>query len=67
MQVIAELVARVSGKKLDVYHNTTMPSSLLYWRLDCSRAMADLGWQPRVAIGDGIQLTYDWYRSVLRS
>lgn len=67
MQVIAELVARVSGKKLDVHHNTTMPSSLLYWRLDCSRAMADLGWQPRVAIGDGIQLTYDWYRSVLRS
>jgi len=32
-------------------------------RLDSTKAIARLGWRPRLAIEDAIQLTVDWYRA----
>ena len=66
MQAVAEAVVQMSGKKLQISHNNSMPSSGVQWRLNCDRARTEFGWQPHVGVANGLQLTYEWYRSVLQ-
>lgn len=44
---------------------TTHPAEANLLQLDCSRASALLGWQPRLSLERTLEMTVDWYRQVL--
>jgi GDP-L-fucose synthase len=62
---VRELVARIlaaAGKTLRVDHDLTKPSIPFDLTLDCTKARTELGWQPRVTLGEGIERTIQWWR-----
>ena len=57
---LASMIARVVGYSGEIFYNSGMPDGTLRKLLDISRITA-LGWQPEIALVDGIQATYYWY------
>jgi len=57
---LAELVADVVGYEGDLDWDTTKPDGTPRKLLDVSR-IRDLGWEPQIALRDGITRTYQWY------
>jgi CDP-glucose 4,6-dehydratase len=33
-------------------------------QLDCTKAMAELGWAPRLRLEEALEMTINWYRRV---
>jgi CDP-glucose 4,6-dehydratase len=40
------------------------PHEAAYLRLDCAKARAQLGWNPRLDLAQGLRLTVDWYKAL---
>ncbi len=62
---IKDLVNKIvsaSGKKLAIEHDLTQPTIKTSLFLDCSLAKQELGWEPEVALDNGIARTIDWWR-----
>jgi GDP-L-fucose synthase len=57
---LAALVARVVGYDGAIRWDTSKPDGTPRKLLDTSR-MTALGWQPRIALADGIASTWQWY------
>ncbi len=60
---MVEAVVCASGKALRIEHDLGKPTIPASISLDCTRARQDLGWEPKVALADGISRTLDWYRA----
>jgi UDP-glucuronate 4-epimerase len=61
MNETIELFERVSGRSLDVrWHDDAVPGDQRRTKADTSRIRDELGWQPRVALEDGVRLQWDW-------
>lgn len=63
---INDLVGRIvgaSGRPLRVEHDLSKPTIKTSLCLDCRKAGRELGWAPRVALGDGIRRTIAWWRT----
>ena len=68
-ETIAELahtIARVVGFEGSIRFDTSKPDGTPRKLLDTSRLTA-LGWSPRIALEDGIRLTYEWFLNHLSS
>ena len=63
---IAELVARIVGYKGTIVWDTTKPDGTPRKVLNVDR-INKLGWRARFSTEAGIQLTYDWWLSQLKS
>jgi GDP-L-fucose synthase len=59
---LAQLIAGVVGFEGRVQYDASKPDGSPRQLLDTSRLTA-LGWQPTIALGDGIAETYAWYRA----
>ena len=59
---LAQLIAGVVGFEGRVQYDASKPDGSPRKLLDTSRLTA-LGWQPTIALGDGIAETYAWYRA----
>jgi GDP-L-fucose synthase len=57
---LAELVCDVVGYEGELMFDPSMPDGVLRKLLDVSRLRA-LGWQPSIALRDGIAATYQWF------
>jgi GDP-L-fucose synthase len=57
---LAAIVARVVGFSGDILYDHSKPDGTPRKLLDISR-IAGLGWQPRIALREGIAQTYQWY------
>jgi len=57
---LAQLVAGVVGFRGDILWDTSKPDGTPRKLLDISRIRA-LGWQPKIALKQGIEQTYAWY------
>lgn len=57
---LAELVARVVGFEGELVWDTNKPDGTPRKLLDVSRLTA-LGWQPAIALEDGVRSTYAWF------
>ncbi|MEW6070976.1 MAG: NAD-dependent epimerase/dehydratase family protein [Planctomycetota bacterium] len=55
-------LAELAGVTATPRHGPPRPGDVRYSRADVSRIRARLGWRPRVAMGDGLAVTLDWYR-----
>jgi GDP-L-fucose synthase len=58
---LAQLIADVVGFEGRLEFDKSKPDGTLRKLLDTSR-LTSLGWQPTIALGDGVAKTYDWYR-----
>ena len=57
---LAEMVSDVVGFKGDIKWDATRPDGTPQKLLDVSR-LANLGWQPKITLEDGIREVYRWY------
>lgn len=63
---VAETVVNVSGRNIPVRFDTAKPVGDLGRRADFAKARDLLGWQPRVALRDGIADLYAWVERQMR-
>lgn len=63
---IARLVVAQSGKDIPIRFDTTRPEGDHARAADCSKALAELGWRPRVLLTEGIADLYAWIEAEMR-
>ena len=54
------MTAKVTGYKGKIVFDTTKPDGTPRKLMDVSR-LANLGWSHKIALGEGLQKTYDWF------
>lgn len=59
---IVEKIVSLSGKDLHTAFDVSKPNLPVSLSLDISKARGLLGWQPKISLEEGINLTIDWYR-----
>jgi GDP-L-fucose synthase len=59
---LAQMIARIVGFSGEIKFDHSHPDGTPRKLLDTSR-LTELGWQPRIALEDGIAKVYDWYRT----
>ncbi len=57
---IAELVVKISGKKITIEYDTSKPEGDKGRCADYTKAQRILGWSPRTPLKQGLSKTYDW-------
>jgi len=57
---IAEVVADISGKNIEIKYDLTKPEGDLGRRADYTKAKSVLGWEPRVDLREGLEGAYKW-------
>src|SRR4029077_8922176 len=62
---LAETIVRLAGSKSVIQHRPLPVDDPKQRRPDITRARQTLGWQPEVALEDGLRRTLEYFRSVL--
>jgi len=57
---LAQLIKEIVGFKGEIRFEAAKPDGTPRKLLDSSR-LANLGWQPKVSLEEGLRLTYDWF------
>ena len=57
---IAETVAEISGKDINIQYDTSKPEGDRGRCADYSKARRILGWEPNTSLHDGLASTYEW-------
>jgi nucleoside-diphosphate-sugar epimerase len=55
-----ELLERLSGRTLDVRYGPRQPGDLERTSADTTRIRAELGWEPRTPLEDGLRAQWEW-------
>ena len=63
---IAEKVAKLSGKDIEIVYDLTKPMGPLSRTADISKAKSLLGWAPGIDLDDGLKRTYEWVDEMLK-
>ena len=60
---VAEIIRKLSGNRLKVEVGTYKPRywDTDFWVADISKIKAQLGWQPKYSLEDGLKRTYSWF------
>ena len=59
---LAHLIRDIVGFKGSIGFDSTQPDGAPRKLLDVSKLRSQ-GWEPRIALADGIRTTWEWYRS----
>ncbi|HLY65965.1 MAG TPA: GDP-mannose 4,6-dehydratase, partial [Chloroflexota bacterium] len=62
---LAAMVVRLAGSSSTIEYLPPREDDPTRRRPDISRVKAQLGWEPRVALEDGLRQTIDWFRTEL--
>jgi nucleoside-diphosphate-sugar epimerase len=57
------LLEQISGRVLDVSREPAVPGDQRRTRADTTRIRAELGWEPRVSLEDGLRSQWEWASS----
>ena len=60
---IAESIVNISGKNIKINYDLTKPEGDKARSADYSKAKKILGWEPKVALKDGLEKQYEWIKS----
>ena len=60
---IAETVVKISGKDIEIVYDTTKPEGDKARSADYTKAKTILGWEPKIALEDGLRQQYEWVKS----
>lgn len=63
---IAEMVVKISGKKIDINYDLTKPEGDKGRCADCTKAQTVLGWSPKVGLEEGLTKAYDWINTKIK-
>ena len=58
---LANTIAQVIGYKGKIEWDRSKPDGAMQKLLDSSKLLS-LGWEPKVSLTDGLQITYEWYK-----
>lgn len=61
---MAELIIRMTGSMSKIENNPLPVDDPKVRQPDISRAREKLGWEPQIAVEEGIKRTIDWFRSI---
>lgn len=64
---LADMVARIAGKKIRKRHDLTKPQGVRGRNSDNTRLREVLRWEPAIPLEDGLARTYEWIRGELRA
>ena len=64
---LVELIAGIAGKTLRRRHDVAKPQGVRGRNSDNTRLRSVLGWEPRIALEDGLERTYRWIEGQLRA
>jgi nucleoside-diphosphate-sugar epimerase len=62
---LAQKIARISGKEMEIVFDPSKPTGALSRKPDLTRVREKLGWAPTTQLDRGLSTTYDWARSRL--
>jgi UDP-glucuronate 4-epimerase len=62
LRALIELVSKCFGRRVEIEELPLQPGDMKVTCADISRARTELGYEPRVAIEDGVRAFVDWYR-----
>lgn len=62
INALVSQIVSTSGKSLEIRHDLSRPSVTVSPCLDCGKAERELGWRPRVSLGEGLARTLAWWR-----
>ena len=51
---------KISGKDIDIFYDTSKPEGDKARSADYTKAKNILGWEPRIALEDGLREQYKW-------
>jgi UDP-N-acetylglucosamine 4-epimerase len=60
---VVEALGRISGKPMKPRYDPPRDGDIRDSQADISRARAVLGYEPTVALEEGLQRTFEWYRA----
>lgn len=60
---LVSLITKNYGYEPDIKYDLSKPTMIPTRLLDGSRAKAELGWQSKISLQDGIKKTIDWYNN----
>ena len=60
ISMIAEKIAWISGKNMEIIYDPSQPSGPFSRTSDNRQAKALLNWEPEVSLDEGLQRTYKW-------
>ncbi len=63
---LAELVQKIVGHQGEIIWDKTKPDGTPKKLMDSSK-LRNLGWEPKINLEEGIQLTYNWFLGMLKS
>jgi nucleoside-diphosphate-sugar epimerase len=61
------LLERISGRTLDLARGEPVPGDQRRTSADTTRIRAELGWEPRVSLEDGLRRQWEWASSKVRA
>jgi nucleoside-diphosphate-sugar epimerase len=64
---LVDIVCEIAGKTLEKRHNLTGPQGVRGRNSDNTLVREVLGWEPSVALEDGLAVTYNWIKAELES
>jgi len=63
---LVEKVIKCSGRQLTMKHDLTKPTVPTSLFLDCEKAKAELDWEPKYTLEQGLEKTIKWYKENIK-
>ena len=67
ISLIAEKIARISGKNMEILYDPSQPSGPFSRTADNRQAKVTLNWEPEVSLDEGLRRTYRWEEKRLKA
>jgi UDP-glucose 4-epimerase len=61
---LISMLSRIAKQKVAYEHGSERPGEVARNVLDCSRASAEINWQPRFNLEQGMQKTFEYFQKV---
>ena len=59
---LAQLLLQISGKNVEIKHTGAVAGDVMASALDNTLIKQELGWEPKVAIEEGLKKTWQWFK-----
>jgi GDP-D-mannose 3', 5'-epimerase len=66
ISTLAENIARISGKRMEIIYDPGQPSGPFSRTSDNRQAKALLNWEPKISLDEGLRRTYQWEEKRLK-